>query len=129
MHSNPQLHQYFQQSPLSGTTSNNPLAAVLQGASQHYSSNQGRVDSFATYGGHLPLMGQPQDPPVGQVDEEKIYALILDLLNPMFREQALLDLSKKREQYEDLALVLWYSYGKYIIAKKKALTQSYSTCF
>ncbi|KAI8880096.1 Rcd1-domain-containing protein [Backusella circina FSU 941] len=46
-----------------------------------------------------------------QFDEEKIYGLVLELLNPSTREQALLDLSKKREQYEDLALVLWYSYG------------------
>jgi CCR4-NOT transcription complex subunit 9 len=50
-----------------------------------------------------------------QLDEEKIYGLVVELLNPATREQALLDLSKKREQYEDLALVLWYSYGKYIV--------------
>lgn len=58
---------------------------------------------------------QPQPQPeqkLQQLDEEKIYGLVLDLLNPSSREQALLDLSKKREQYEDLALVLWYSYGK-----------------
>ncbi|KAI9493104.1 cell differentiation protein rcd1 [Zychaea mexicana] len=48
---------------------------------------------------------------LAQLDEEKIYTLVLELLNPSLREQALLDLSKKREQYEDLALVLWYSYG------------------
>ncbi|OAD78817.1 hypothetical protein PHYBLDRAFT_107523 [Phycomyces blakesleeanus NRRL 1555(-)] len=48
---------------------------------------------------------------MAHLDEEKIYPLVLDLLNPNLREQALLDLSKKREQYEDLALVLWYSYG------------------
>lgn len=29
------------------------------------------------------------------------------------RETALLELSKKREQYEDLALVLWHSFGKW----------------
>lgn len=29
------------------------------------------------------------------------------------REAALLELSKKREQYEDLALVLWHSFGEY----------------
>lgn len=46
-----------------------------------------------------------------QIDEEKIYGLVVELLIPATREQALLDLSKKREQYEDLALVLWYSYG------------------
>lgn len=44
--------------------------------------------------------------------EEKIYALILELMNPNLREQALLELSKKRELYEDLAIILWHSYGK-----------------
>lgn len=48
---------------------------------------------------------------LAQLEEDKIYTLVLELLNPSLREQALLDLSKKREQYEDLALVLWYSYG------------------
>ncbi|KAM3586279.1 RNA-binding protein, CCR4-NOT complex subunit Rcd1 [Umbelopsis sp. WA50703] len=43
--------------------------------------------------------------------EDKIYALVLDLMNPELREQALLELSKKRELYDDLALVLWHSYG------------------
>lgn len=54
---------------------------------------------------------QDQAQKLQQLDEEKIYALVLDLLNPSTREQALLDLSKKREQYDDLALILWYSYG------------------
>ncbi|RKP00812.1 hypothetical protein CXG81DRAFT_29894 [Caulochytrium protostelioides] len=45
------------------------------------------------------------------VDEEKIYHLILDLNYPPSREQALLELSKKREVYEDLAPILWHSYG------------------
>ncbi|KAI8381115.1 uncharacterized protein BYT42DRAFT_494856 [Radiomyces spectabilis] len=48
---------------------------------------------------------------LAQSDEEKIYALVLELLNPDIREHALLELSKNREQYEDLALVLWHSYG------------------
>ncbi|KAI9363943.1 hypothetical protein DFJ73DRAFT_475085 [Zopfochytrium polystomum] len=47
----------------------------------------------------------------GLMDEEKIYALILDLTNPAMREQALLELSKKREAYEDLAPILWHSFG------------------
>lgn len=33
------------------------------------------------------------------------------------REAALLELSKKREQYEDLALVLWHSFGKLMSVK------------
>ncbi|KAK7203871.1 Rcd1-domain-containing protein [Myxozyma melibiosi] len=44
-------------------------------------------------------------------DESKIYAWILELMQGPSREQALLELSKKREQFEDLALILWHSYG------------------
>lgn len=63
---------------------------------------------------NLPFLQQDQQvqQKLAQLDEEKIYTLVLELLNPSLREQALLDLSKKREQYDDLALILWYSYGK-----------------
>lgn len=44
-------------------------------------------------------------------EEQKVYGLVIDLLNPEKRESALLELSKKREQYDDLALVLWHSFG------------------
>ena len=45
-------------------------------------------------------------------DENDIYALVIDLLDPETREAALLELSKKREQYDDLALVLWHAFGQ-----------------
>ena len=51
--------------------------------------------------------------PIGANEESKIYALVIDLLNADARESALLELSKKREQYDDLALVLWHSFGAY----------------
>lgn len=44
-------------------------------------------------------------------EEAKIYALVIDLLDANAREGALLELSKKREQFDDLALVLWHSFG------------------
>lgn len=44
-------------------------------------------------------------------EDGKIYALVIDLMDPNSREGALLELSKKREQYDDLALVLWHSFG------------------
>ncbi|KAI8895336.1 hypothetical protein BC833DRAFT_601572 [Globomyces pollinis-pini] len=51
-------------------------------------------------------------PPINQLGEEdKIYQHILDLTLPSTREQALLELSKKREAYEDLAPILWHSFG------------------
>ncbi|OBZ66410.1 Cell differentiation protein rcd1 [Grifola frondosa] len=48
---------------------------------------------------------------LGMHEETKIYGLVIDLLDSQTREGALLELSKKREQYDDLALVLWHSFG------------------
>ncbi|KAG8949891.1 Cell differentiation protein rcd1 [Tulasnella sp. 424] len=44
-------------------------------------------------------------------EESKIYALVIELMDPTTRDSALLELSKKREHYDDLALVLWHSFG------------------
>lgn len=42
---------------------------------------------------------------------EEIHSLIHDLIDNQTRELALIELSKKREQYEDLAPLLWHSFG------------------
>lgn len=84
------------------------LAATLQ---QHATPNQAltvNVNGFATGAAAAAAA------PIGTVpmhEEQKIYSLVIDLLNPNTREGALLELSKKREQYDDLALVLWHSFG------------------
>jgi hypothetical protein len=45
-------------------------------------------------------------------EEERIFVLVQQLLhNPSARESALLELSKRRETFEDLALVLWHAFG------------------
>ncbi|KAI9005298.1 hypothetical protein BC832DRAFT_531449 [Gaertneriomyces semiglobifer] len=46
-----------------------------------------------------------------QLEEQEVYQLILDLNNQVTREQALMELSKRREAYEDLAPILWHSFG------------------
>lgn len=45
------------------------------------------------------------------VEREKIYQWILELSIPETRENALLELSKKREGVPDLAPMLWHSFG------------------
>lgn len=45
------------------------------------------------------------------LDDPKVFNWIIELTYGPNKEQALLELGKKREQYEDLALVLWHSYG------------------
>lgn len=44
-------------------------------------------------------------------DNRRTMAYIADLLNENTREAALLELSKKREQVPELALILWHSFG------------------
>ncbi|XP_078162695.1 cell differentiation, Rcd1-like protein isoform X2 [Carex rostrata] len=75
--------------------------------------------------GNIPAMSAPQSPsPVGgaagggvggQAAKEKkmlgAEQLVLDLCDPDLRENALLDLSKKREIFQDLAPLLWNSFG------------------
>lgn len=58
---------------------------------------------------HNPLTtnGPPQE-------DNKIYTLVIELTDPATRESALMELSKKREQYDDLALILWHSFGMYV---------------
>lgn len=44
-------------------------------------------------------------------EEKRILDGIAQLMNPAARESALLELSKKREQFPQLALILWHSFG------------------
>ena len=45
-------------------------------------------------------------------DNRKVLEWIAQVLNANTREAALLELSKKREQVPELALILWHSFGK-----------------
>ena len=45
-------------------------------------------------------------------ENRRTLAFIADLLNEDTREAALLELSKKREQVPELALILWHSFGR-----------------
>lgn len=42
---------------------------------------------------------------------EQLYPLVLELSVPEQRESALLELSKKREEFPELAPILWHSFG------------------
>ena len=64
------------------------------------------------------LSGHGQDGGHDNVSEDnrRTMAFIADLLNENTREAALLELSKKREQVPELALILWHSFGMLIVA-------------
>lgn len=59
-------------------------------------------------------MTEQQGPPsMEQMSEEnqKVVQWVSDLMEPSKREGALMELSKKREQVPELALILWHSFG------------------
>ncbi|KJE94004.1 cell differentiation protein Rcd1 [Capsaspora owczarzaki ATCC 30864] len=59
-----------------------------------------------------PAYGLPTTAPAGGFGEkDAMNMLVLELINPDQRENALLELSKKREMFPDLAPVLWHSFG------------------
>jgi CCR4-NOT transcription complex subunit 9 len=45
-------------------------------------------------------------------EHRRLVNWVAELLNGNSREQALMELSKKREQVPELALIIWYSFGK-----------------
>lgn len=73
----------------------------------------------------MQMPNQPNPPNHPGVDREKIYTWILELCNPNTRENALLELSKKREVVPDLAPMLWHSFGT-IASLLQEITNIYS---
>ncbi|KAL3831618.1 hypothetical protein ACJMK2_023353 [Sinanodonta woodiana] len=58
-----------------------------------------------------PMQGGPPPTVMPQIDRDKIYQWIVELTCPDTRENALQELSKKREVVPDLAPMLWHSFG------------------
>jgi len=46
-----------------------------------------------------------------QDENQKVLNWVSELLNGTSRETALMELSKKREQVPELALIIWHSFG------------------
>ena len=110
---------YTVPSPMAGLVSPRPVSysnfnPYARNVPPQYPESPASVGPMAI---HTPGQGvggypgaSPAIPTVAH-EEQKVYGLVIDLLNPEKREGALLELSKKREQYDDLALVLWHSFG------------------
>ncbi|KKK20629.1 hypothetical protein P175DRAFT_0504264 [Aspergillus ochraceoroseus IBT 24754] len=97
-------------------------AAAAAAQQQHYTriamaSNAGAGNSAQGVGaggmggdGALPSAVSMMD---GGISDEnrKVFIWVAELLDPNRREAALMELSKKREQVPELALVIWHSFG------------------
>ncbi|KAG1584961.1 hypothetical protein G6F48_007565 [Rhizopus delemar] len=119
------LSQHFPTMRSANGATNDPFvyAQMMNNPSQNMPMNyMQQQEAAAAAAAAAAVAAQQQQHKLAQLDEEKIYSLVLELLNPSTREQALLDLSKKREQFEDLALVLWYSYGVIPVLLQEIIT-------
>jgi CCR4-NOT transcription complex subunit 9 len=117
----PSQHVYGQQHHYNGqgeqawlhqqTSHQHHAQAAALAASQAQAQHYNRIASQHNTGHALgPTQSQPQDDVVSE-DNRRTLAYVADLLNENTREAALLELSKKREQVPELALILWHSFG------------------
>lgn len=60
----------------------------------------------------LPSVANPSTP---AIDRNELINLVNQLLVPIHKEQALIELSKRREHVPDLAPILWFSRGNLTI--------------
>lgn len=104
MHQQTQHHHQAQQQ-----------AAAAAAAAAHQAAQFNRVATSASHANALNAVHQDTagDNPNMSEDNRRTMAYIADLLNENTREQALLELSKKREQVPELALILWHSFGSW----------------
>jgi CCR4-NOT transcription complex subunit 9 len=107
LHQQPNHHQHAQQQAAAAAASaaqqqHYSRIASSHGASAVMSSAMSQLSGLHSQEGSLENVSE---------DNRRTLAYIADLLNENTREAALLELSKKREQVPELALILWHSFG------------------
>lgn len=92
------------------------IAVNQSHAPQNANVRQAPADNPQDNGGaSLSVLNQQSSgsPSMDQLSEEnqKVLVWVAELMDPSRREGALMELSKKREQVPELALILWHSFG------------------
>ncbi|KAI9786063.1 MAG: Cell differentiation protein RCD1 [Peltula sp. TS41687] len=109
------LHQQ-QQHPLQAAQVHGQTQAVVAAANfaqqQHYNRIAASSNNASTHALH-PEQAHSHAVMENGISEEnrRVLGWIAELMNGSSREAALLELSKKREQVPELALILWHSFG------------------
>lgn len=110
---NPHTDQsWMHQTPAHQHQAQQAAAAAAAAQQQHYNRlagahNNAAANIAASVAGHVQENGLEN---VSE-DNRRTLTFVADLLNENTREAALLELSKKREQVPELALILWHSFG------------------
>ena len=85
----------------------------IQGSQQQHYNRLANSHNNAASSMAVSAAAHVQDSGLENVSEDnrRTLSYIADLLRENTREAALLELSKKREQVPELALILWHSFG------------------
>ena len=127
-HSHPSAHQNAQAQVAAGAqqqhynrlavnnnnnTNNNNNSNNNSSSSNNNNNNNNSSSSNSGHGMHAEpnVIGGSND---GNWSEEnrRVLGWVAELMNGNSRETALMELSKKREQVPELALIIWHSFGK-----------------
>lgn len=116
-HQHPNHHVAHQQGQLQAQAQAQAAAAAAAAAQQqHFQRIAGNHGTSIPGGGIIPRgpANDIQGNGEGVMNEEnkRVLEWVAQLMKPSTRETALLELSKKREQVPELALILWHSYGE-----------------
>ena len=78
-------------------------------------ANNNNINGNGNGGGHGVAMnhGSGTADGVWQDENARVLGWVAELLSGPSRETALMELSKKREQVPELALVIWHSFGEH----------------
>ncbi|KAI9821985.1 MAG: Cell differentiation protein rcd1 [Phylliscum demangeonii] len=89
------------------------VAAAAAAAQQQHYNRIAASNNASMHVHHGDLLQQSHAVVESGFSEEnkRVLGWIADLMNAGLRESALMELSKKREQFPELALILWHSFG------------------
>lgn len=116
-----QNHHQQQQYPHHAAHQHAHAQAVAQ--HQHYNRMAGNNNNNTGSNGHGMNMNHENSPATGEgswiEENRRVLGWVAELLNGSSRETALMELSKKREQVPELAMIIWHSFGEQTLEERK----------
>lgn len=105
--------------------------AHAQAVAQHQHYNRMGANNSGTngHGMNMDHNSGPNSAEGNWIEENRrVLGWVAELLNGNSRETALMELSKKREQVPELALIIWHSFGRLSVTELKMATDSTIRC-
>ena len=108
----PQQHNDWHSNPHHVAQDHVRAMPAQAAVAQQHSYGRLNPNNINGAGDHAPSPASTNQDGIMNDDNKRVLEYIAQLMSINTREAALLELSKKREQVPELALVLWHSFGK-----------------